>query len=89
MGESMPVSVSTLVFAAIVAILLFGAFLNRAVRLALKTWWSSLKLLPFDRRDEAELFPHREGKKAAKEWRSPRRTRPRIEKKATPIHRQG
>jgi hypothetical protein len=54
MGNLVPTSVSELVFAVIVALLLFGVFFNRAVRLRIQSRWRDRNLHPFGPNEASE-----------------------------------
>ena len=96
-------SLPLLVFALLVAALLFGVFFNRAVKESLRAWWRGLDSRTIGEVMDPEVLPKREPEILEVEPGSPhakrpypekreahaRRSPPHVEKKEAPLHRNG
>lgn len=86
MNVSAPVS--GLVFAVVVAVLLFGVFISPVILRRIRSWWHGIHLLPFDAASPVEKPVSGAAPPPARGY-ARRGKPPQLEKKQTIGHRSG
>jgi hypothetical protein len=87
MSDQLSGQIPVYIFAALVAILLFGVFMNRSVRLGFLAWWRGLDSRAAAKTLDPEILPQREAMPIPPEKGEGRSSRFHREKKEAPLHR--
>jgi len=87
MSEQLSGQIPLYIFAALVAILLFGVFVNRSVRLGFLAWWRGLDSRAVAKNLDPEILLKREAMSIPPETAEARTSRFHREKKEAPLHR--
>ena len=87
MGDQLQSQFPFLLFTTGVALLLFGSFINRRTRFALRSWWSGIDFRPVGIGRDPELLPRREAEPAVPDRRAARPAAAHSEKKDGHGHR--
>lgn len=89
MGDQVPTPVFALILAIVVALALFGVFLNRAVKERLKSWWKGLSIDPFDKEEGEGPGPKTAPGRPHHPEHAAHPSATHLEKKEAHVHRSG